>query len=178
MRALFASCRLALIVGVLAALAPPRPLPQDSAVRLPPGAARPDWRLAMPSVVPIAFKKALFAGRNWKVALYSGGANLGVGTVGYSATGEVTGPGYTATGLALTATLSTGVDGTTAILDFLDSVWTDATFTARYALVYDANAANKEGFVIDFGSDQAVSSGTFTIQWPLPDQDNAILRQA
>jgi hypothetical protein len=132
----------------------------------------------MPSVVPVSFKKALFIGRNWKVALYVGAANLGPGTVGYTTGNEVTGPGYVAGGKALTASVSTGGDGTTAILDFVDVAWPGATFTARYALVYDDDSASKEGFVIDFGSDQSVSAGTLTIEWPEPDQVTAILRAA
>jgi hypothetical protein len=133
----------------------------------------------MASVVPVAFKKALLVNRAWKVALYVGAANLSVATAGYSPSNEVVGPGYTAGGLSLTATVSIGADGITAILDFLDAIFAAATITgARYALIYDNNAPGKEGFVIDFGTDQSVSSGEFKIQWPLADQTNAILRVA
>jgi hypothetical protein len=132
----------------------------------------------MPSIAPIAFKKALLTGRNWKIALYVGAANLGAGTVGYVAGNEVVGAGYTAGGKSLVATLADGSDDSTAVLDFEDQSWTGATFTARYALIYDDNAPNKEGFVIDFGSNQSVSAGTLTIQFPTPDVVSAILRVA
>ena len=137
----------------------------------------PEWVLAV-SVVPIAFKKALFANRAWKAALYVGAANLGINTLGYSTSNEVVGAGYTAGGKTLTATITTGGDGSTAVIDFDDVAWTGATFTARYMLIYDNNAANKEGFVIDFGADQSVSAGTLTIQFPTPDEVSAILRAA
>lgn len=130
------------------------------------------------SVIPIAFKKAIFAGRAWKAALYVGAANLGNATLGYSAANEVSGAGYVAGGKSLVATIIDGSDGVTALLDFENVSWPAASFTARYILVYDNNAANKEGFVIDMGSDQQISGGTFTIEWPAPDLLTAILAAA
>lgn len=44
--------------------------------------------------------------------------------------------------------------------------WTGATFTARGALVYSDTLSPKRGIcAINFGSDVAVSAGTFTITW-------------
>jgi len=132
----------------------------------------------MPSVIPISFKKALLANRAWKAGLYVAAANLGSGTAGYTTVNEVVGAGYTAGGKVLTASVLDGSDGITALLDFLDTVWTGATFVARYILVYDNNLPAKEGFVIDMALDQAVGAGTFTIQWPTPDLLTAILQAA
>lgn len=134
--------------------------------------------MAMPSVVPIAFKRAILTGRSWKAALYVGAANLGNATAGYSAVNEVVGPGYVAGGAALTPDIITGSDGITALLDFIDVSFVGATFTARYLLIYDNNLVGKEGFVIDMGTDQSVSGGTFTIQWPAADLLTAILQVA
>lgn len=134
--------------------------------------------VAMASIIPIAFKKALFAGRAWKVAIYVGAANLGNATVGYVASNEVAGAGYTAGGKVLVSYIIDGSDGVTVLLDFDDVSWTAASFTGRYLLVYDNNAANKEGFVIDMGQDQQISGGTFSIIWPLPDLLTAVLTAA
>jgi hypothetical protein len=132
----------------------------------------------MSSVVPIAFKKALFASRAWKAALYVGAANLSNSTVGYTVANEVVGAGYTAGGLTLNAIIVEGSDGVTVLLDFDDVSWPASSFVARYILVYDNNAANKEGFVIDMGQDQQISGGTFQIIWPDPDLLTAILAAA
>lgn len=127
------------------------------------------------SVIPIAFKKALFAGRAWKIALYVGAANLSNATAGYTAANEVVGAGYVAGGKSLTATILDGSDGVTALLDFDDIDWPASSFTARYLFIYDNNAANKEGFVVDMGQDQQISGGTFQVIWPDPDLLTAIM---
>lgn len=127
------------------------------------------------SVVPISFKKALFTGRAWKIALYVGAANLSNATAGYTAANEVVGAGYVAGGKNLVATILDGSDGVTALLDFDDIDWPAASFTARYLFIYDNNAANKEGFVVDMGQDQQISGGTFQVVWPDPDLLTAIM---
>ena len=132
----------------------------------------------MASVIPIAFKKALFAGRAWRAALYVSAANLGNATAGYSAANEVVGAGYVAGGKPLVALIIDGSDGLTALLDFDDLNWPASSFVARYILVYDNNAAGKEGFVIDMGQDQQISGGIFAIEWPLPDLLTAIMAAA
>lgn len=84
-------------------------------------------------------------------------------------TNEITGTGYTAGGVTL-GTKSVTYDTTTneARLIAANAQWTTATFTARYGIVYkDTGVAGTSPLVslIDFGSDQSVSSGTFTIAW-------------
>lgn len=77
------------------------------------------------------------------------------------------GTGYTAGGATLgskTCTVST----TTTTVDAADTSWSSATFTCRYAIVYYASGTAGTSTLIgyvDFGGDQTVSSGTFTIQW-------------
>ena len=114
-------------------------------------------------------------GHAFKVALYTSSATLGAATTAYSATNEISGTGYSAGGATITSSTPVA-SGTTAIYDFTDGQWTTATFTANGCLVYNSSATNKAVFVIAFGSDQTVSAGTFTIQWPVPDASNAILR--
>lgn len=84
-------------------------------------------------------------------------------------TNEITGTGYSAGGLSLSAK-TVVVDGAThsVRLDCADPAWAGATFTARRAAIYDnreAADANRElvGY-IDFGQDESVSGATFTIQ--------------
>jgi hypothetical protein len=85
-------------------------------------------------------------------------------------TDEITGTGYTASGVAITTSAVTLDSGTDEVrLDATDAQWTSASFTARNAHVYaelgGANSANPLLSYVDFGGDETVSSGTFTIQW-------------
>lgn len=117
----------------------------------------------------------------FKVALYTAAANLGTATTVYSTTNEVVGTGYTAGGNTLVISVSptsgnntTGVP--TAFISFNNSTWTNATFTARAALVYNSTQGNKAVAVLDFGSDKTVSNDTFQIIFPTPDANSAIVR--
>lgn len=86
-----------------------------------------------------------------------------------SVTNEVTGTGYTAGGVTLASKTITYTGGTnTVTLDAADVSWTTATFTARYAVIYDSTGTDSTSALlgyVDFGADQPVSAGTFTIQW-------------
>lgn len=112
-----------------------------------------------------------------KIALYTSTATLGAATTAYSSTNEASGTGYTAGGNTLTnATISS--DGTTAIVDFDNTTWVSSTITARGALIYNSSKANRAIAVLDFGSDKTSTDGDFTIQFPVADASNAILRIA
>jgi len=114
----------------------------------------------------------------FKIALYTSSATLDATTTAYSATNEVaSGGGYTTGGNTLTSPTTTS-SGTTAYVDFADSSWTSATFTARGALIYNSTQTNKSVVVLDFGSDKSVSAGTFTVVFPTNDASNAIIRLA
>ena len=87
------------------------------------------------------------------------------------ATNELsTAGGYTAGGVTLAGKTLTYDSGTNETrLDANDAQWTSASFTARIAVTYsDTGGASSTdpvmGFV-NFGGDETVSSGTFTIQW-------------
>jgi hypothetical protein len=100
-----------------------------------------------------------------KIALYTSTASLDATTTAYSSSNEVSGTGYTATGVTLTsATVATS--GTTAYFDAADPTWTSATFTARGALIFNASNSNKAIAVLDFGGDFTVAGGTFKITLP------------
>lgn len=78
--------------------------------------------------------------------------------------------GYTQHGLAIGTPTRTYTGGTNTLsLDAVDSQWTSASFTARIAVVHKerggALTADELLSYVDFGGDETVSSGTFTIQW-------------
>ena len=103
-----------------------------------------------------------------KIALYTSSADLDADTTAYTATGEVSGSGYTATGIALT-TQVVGTSGTTAYFDADDPEWTSASFTTAGALIYNDTLAGKNAIaVLSFGGDFTVTSGTFRIVFPAP----------
>lgn len=77
--------------------------------------------------------------------------------------------GYTAGGASLgskTCTYDTASNETR--LDAADTQWTSASFTSRNAIIYKSTGTASTSPLIsyvDYGGDQTVSSGTFTIQW-------------
>ena len=113
----------------------------------------------------------------YKMALYSSSASLDKDTAAYTATGEVSGAGYTAGGVSLVASASMlTFDDDVLVIDWDDPSWTSATFTARGALIYNSSDSNKSATVIDFVDDQTVANDTFTFQFPLPTKETAIIR--
>lgn len=119
----------------------------------------------------------------FKIALYTAAANLGQGTTVYTTTGEVSnsGTGYTAGGnvLVISTAPTSGNNSAnipTAYISFNTSTWTNATFTCRGALIYNATQGNKSVAVLDFGSDKVVSNDTFQISFPTADANSAIVR--
>jgi len=123
------------------------------------------------------FKEGLFKGDvdflvdTIKIALYDNTATLNASTDAYTATGEVTGSGYTAGGNTLTPTVTLDSNGT-AYVDFSNTSWT-AALTARGALIYKVGGTAI--CVLDFGSDKT-STTTFTVEFPPNNSDSAIIR--
>lgn len=119
----------------------------------------------------------------FKIALYTANAELGPDTTVYDTTAEVVGAGYTAGGETLTVN-PTPTSGTNsqqvpvAFVSFDAVTWLAATFTARGALIYNSTQGNKSVAVLDFGSDKTVSNQSFTITFPTPTANDAIVRIA
>ena len=68
------------------------------------------------------------------------------------------GTNYTTGGATVPAALS----GTSTVkFDADDVSWTTATFTARFAVLYNTSKSNAVIAYLDFGSDQSVTNGTF-----------------
>ncbi len=131
-----------------------------------------------------SFKAELFTGTQvfgtdtFKLALYTSAADLGAATTVYSSTNEVAASGsYVAGGGTLTG-VTVASSGTTAWVTFDNISFTSATITARGALIYNSSKGNKSVAVLDFGQDKSSSSSTFTVQFPVANATNAIIRIA
>ena len=109
-----------------------------------------------------------------KMALYTADADLGAGTLVYSTANEVVGTGYTAGGNTLTG-VTVQQSGTTAYLDFADTTWSPANFTARGALIYNTSLGNLAVAVLDFGADKTATT-SFTVQMPANTATSALIR--
>ena len=120
-------------------------------------------------------------GNTFKVALYTSSSTMSASTTAYTSTNEASGTNYSAGGNTLT-NVDPSTSGTTALTDFADSTWSDATITANGALIYNssttAGSANRAVVVLAFGGDKTSTSGDFTITFPTADASNAIIRIA
>jgi hypothetical protein len=137
-----------------------------------------------------------FTGDQFKMALVKHGpaGTYGAGSVNYTdVTGnsdEVSGTGYTAGGTALT-NVSAVLSGTTAYINFGGTIsWTSATIDADGCVIQNTSVRNggtsgtntqgggRLAYVGDFGGEQKVTSGTFTVVMPSATSSTAILRLA
>jgi len=90
-------------------------------------------------------------GDTFKMALYLSTASIGADTTVYTATGEITGTGYVAGGIALTSVTPTST-GTTAFTSFSDATFTGVVDSdIAGALIYNSSKSNKTVAVLDFG---------------------------
>ena len=114
----------------------------------------------------------------FKIALYSTLATLGSTTTVYTTQDEVTGTGYVAGGNTLVISqvpTSTSTE-TTAWLNFDNSSWTTASFSADGALIYNSTQGNKAVAVLNFGGTKTATAQTFTVTFPASTSDAAIIR--
>lgn len=145
------------------------------------------------SAIAVAAKKKWLngdfgTGDTYKCALIKGTGGTGTYTKNTNSydsvtsnSDEISGTGYTAGGVTITKTAGpTNTNGTetAAYLDFTDAEWTGATFSdVRGCVIYnDSDGDNTALAWIDFGGAYAVTSGTFTIQWPAAAESTAIIR--
>ena len=122
--------------------------------------------------------RASTAADTFKIALYSTLATLDAATTVYTSLNEVTGTGYVAGGNTLVisqAPTSTSTE-TVAWLNFANSSWTTASFSADGALIYNSTQGNKAVAVLNFGSTKTATSQTFTVTFPASTSDAAIIR--
>jgi len=145
--------------------------------------------MAITTAMCTSFKSELLGGLHdldtdsLKIALIKATptGTYGAATTNYSdVTGnsdEATGTNYTAGGQVLdSATIS--IDGTTAIVDFADEVFTNVTTSADGCIIYNTANSNSAICVIDFGGTVSATAGDLTIQFPAADASNAVIRIA
>ena len=131
-------------------------------------------------------------GDTFKLALYTSSATIDANTTAYTATNEATGTNYTAGGGTLTnggvTASNTSASAGTGFATFSDLTFTNATVTARGALIYNntpsangtANTTltNASVVALDFGADKTSTAGDFTIVFPAAANTTAIIRIA
>ena len=153
--------------------------------------------MANTQAVSTTFKKELLTGKHafglppvratsvkdtFRAALYLASATLNAATSTYSTTGEVTGAGYTAGGITVTNAIEpangTVTAGGTAgyWTPSTQLSWSGITASAFDAVeIYNSTQGNSVVGIWTFGS-QSVTAGTFTLNMPTNDADNALLR--
>jgi hypothetical protein len=113
-------------------------------------------------------------------ALYLASATVNAATTAYSATGEVSGTGYTAGGITATNATAPTSSGTTAYWTPSASfTYTTVTLTTSFdcVLVYNSTQSNKAISAHTFGA-QTITAGTFVLSMPTNDSTNALIRIA
>lgn len=115
-----------------------------------------------------------------KAALYLASATTGAGNTAYTATGEVSGTGYSAGGVTVTNANAPSLDTTTGIWTPSASiVYTAVTLGTAFdaVMLYNSTQSNKSIEVLTFGS-QTVTAGNFTLTMPVNAAATALLRSA
>jgi hypothetical protein len=123
------------------------------------------------------------AADTFKAALYLTSATVNASTTAYSATNEVSGTGYTAGGVTVTAATpptATNASSTAGVAFFTPSAsitYTTVTLATAFdaVLIYNSTQSNKAVSVHTFGS-QTITAGTFTLTMPANTTTTALLR--
>ena len=127
----------------------------------------------MANIIPFSFRGELFSGTHnfanggdaFKIALYTSNPYSTSSTVALT-TNEVSSSG--SSNYERKALASQAVASSTAVasVDFADSTWASATFTAAFAAIYNDDKSDKLCVVLDFGGDKTATNGTFTVSYP------------
>ena len=129
--------------------------------------------------------RAVTTADTFKAALYLSSATYNAATTAYSVTGEVSGTGYSAGGVTVTAatpptaTNSTATAGVAFFTPSASITYTTVTLTTAFnaVLIYNSTQSNKAVAVYTFG-DQTITAGTFTLTMPSNTTTTALLRLA
>ena len=121
----------------------------------------------------------------FKAALYLTTATVNAATTAYSASNEVSGTGYSAGGVTVTAATpptATNSSATAGVAFFTPSAsitYTTVTLATAFdaVLIYNSTQSNKAVSVHTFGS-QTITAGTFTLTMPTNNTSTALLRLA
>ena len=116
------------------------------------------------------------AGDTFKMALYYASATLNTSTTAYTATGEVSGTGYSAGGETLTS-VDPVISNNKTIFD-----WSDVTFSTvtlvdvAGALIYNSSQSNAAVIVIKFASLISATGENLKVTFPGATSTSAIIR--
>ena len=141
----------------------------------------------MANIIPFAFRGELFSGTHnfanggdaFKIALYTSIAGYSTSGTAVITTNEVSSSG--SSNYERKALGSQAVASGTAVasVDFADSTWSNASFTAAGAAIYNDDKSDKLCVVLDFGGNKTSTNGTFTVSYPDPSTPaNAIISMA
>ena len=127
--------------------------------------------------------RASGAADTFKAALYLASATVNAASTVYTTSGEVTGVGYTAGGVAVTnatAPDSTNTSATAGIAYWTPSasiVYTGVTLPTAFdaMMMYNSTQGDKSVAVFTFGS-QTITAGNFTLTMPANTTSTALLR--
>ncbi len=122
---------------------------------------------------------------SFKAALYLASATMNASATVYTVTGEVSGTGYTAGGVAVTmgtaptATNSSATAGVAFVTPSASITYTTVTLATAFdaVLLYNSTQGNTAVSVHTFGS-QIITAGTFTLTMPANTTSTALIRLA
>jgi hypothetical protein len=121
---------------------------------------------------------AVVNGKTLKAALYLATASVGPTTAAYTATGEVTGSGYTGGGVSVTNGNSAGLTGAVAYWTPSASIsFTAVTLATAFdtVMIYSTSDTNRNISTIDIGSN-TITAGTLTLTMPTNDASTGLIR--
>lgn len=122
------------------------------------------------------------AADSFKAALYVATATIDSTATAYTVTGEVSGTGYTAGGIAVTNATAPSNAGGTGVVAF----WTPSaslafgtvTLTTAFdcVMIYNNTAAGKNAVSVNTFGATTVTAATFTLTMPTNDLTNGLIR--
>ena len=132
----------------------------------------------MANVIPFSFRNELLSGNHnfasggdtYKLALYTANPYTTASTAYSSGVANqvgTSGTGYSTGGNTL-GSQSVTTSSAVAYVDFADSTWSSATFTAAFGVIYNSSDSDKLVVVLDFGGSKTCTNGTFKITMPDP----------
>jgi hypothetical protein len=111
----------------------------------------------------------------FKLALYTGQADLLMSTTQYKTSYEISGTGYTAGGNVVNV-VSTSIHNGVAVVEFENVTWPSATISARAGMIYNTSNSNASVCIIDFGLDVNKVASDLTIVMPTATANEALIR--
>ena len=132
----------------------------------------------MANVIPFSFRSELLSGNHnfasggdtYKLALYTANPYTTASTAYSSGSANqvgTSGTGYSTGGNTL-GSQSVTISSAVSYVDFADSTWSSATFTAAFGVIYNSSDSDKLVVVLDFGGSKTCTNGTFKVTMPDP----------